>query len=172
MVILQVRKDLWDPSGENQEFPIPENGSRAPYMSKKFLVADPGSSIGDLPLMRAAEMILIQAEAEARQGKFNEAAQTLYTLVHSRDDEYQLSANTGDDLINEILVQRRIELWGEGFRFYDLKRTNSPLDRNGGNHNDSNAGVMTVQPTDKRWQFLIPQDEINNSSGVVIQNPI
>ena len=27
------------------------------------------------------------------------------------------------------MFQRRIELWGEGFRFLDLKRLNMPLDR-------------------------------------------
>ncbi|PMD90674.1 hypothetical protein BWI97_22045, partial [Siphonobacter sp. BAB-5405] len=64
------------------------------------------------------------------------------------------------------------ELWGEGFRFYDLKRTNAPLNRNGGNHNAAyNNGVFEVPAGDIRWQFLIPQDEINNSNGVVVQNP-
>jgi hypothetical protein len=83
-----------------------------------------------------------------------------------------LSTNAGEALINEILLQRRVELWGEGFRFYDLKRTNSALDRTGANHNASYAnGVLEVPANDARWQFLIPQDEINFSNGVVVQNP-
>ena len=32
-------------------------------------------------------------------------------------------------LIEEVMTQRRIELWGEGFRWFDLKRLNMDLDR-------------------------------------------
>ncbi|MBN9295550.1 MAG: RagB/SusD family nutrient uptake outer membrane protein [Filimonas sp.] len=168
-----VRKQLWDSTGKNTAFPIPPSGTRKAYMNKKFLVVDQGSSIGDLPLMRSAEMYLIQAEAEARAGKTANAQATLYTLAVQRDSKYKQSARTGDDLIAEILVQRRIELWGEGFRFYDLKRTNAALDRTGGNHdNGLTGGLMQVPAGDVRWQFLIPQDEINNSNGVVTQNPL
>lgn len=168
-----VRKSVWDPTGTNKDFPIPTPSSvRARYMSRKFIVADPSLSIGDVPYMRAAEMYLIEAEALARSGDNAGAAAALFTLAVNRDPEYLLSTNTGDALINEIMLQRRVELWGEGFRFYDLKRTNSPLDRTGANHNASYAnGVLQVPANDIRWQFLIPQDEINFSNGVVVQNP-
>ncbi|MFY0255193.1 RagB/SusD family nutrient uptake outer membrane protein [Chitinophaga sp. 30R24] len=168
-----VRKQLWDSTGKDPNVPIPSGGTRKPYMNRKFLVADPGSSIGDMPMMRSAEMYLIEAEGNARSGKASEAAQALYTLVHQRDPQYTLSTSTGSALVNEIMIQRRIELWGEGFRFYDLKRTNSPLDRSGGNHDNALAGgVINVPAGDIRWQFLIPQDEINNSNGVIAQNPL
>jgi SusD family. len=169
-----IRKQLWDPTGENEaEFPTPPNGARFPYYSRKFSVADPGMSIGDVPYMRGAEMYLIEAEALARSGQDGDAAAVLYELASNRDPEYTLSSNTGAALIEEIMFQRRAELWGEGFRFYDLKRTNSPLDRTGGNHNGSYTnGVFEVPVGDIRWEFLIPQDEINNTNGVVVQNPI
>ncbi|MBK1440846.1 RagB/SusD family nutrient uptake outer membrane protein [Parapedobacter sp. ISTM3] len=168
-----IRKQLWDPTGENvEEFPTPPNGSRYPYYSRKFSVADPGMSIGDVPYMRGAEMILVEAEALARNGQDADAAEVLFELASNRDPEYTLSINRGQALVDEIMFQRRAELWGEGFRFYDLKRTNSPLDRNGGNHNGSYTnGVFDVPAGDIRWEFLIPQDEINNTNGVVVQNP-
>lgn len=169
-----IRKQLWDPTGKNTvDFPLPaSNFQRFAYHSRKFRVADPSMSIGDVPYMRAAEMYLIEAEALARAGNNAGAADALYPLAVNRDPQYVKSTKTGADLINEIMIQRRAELWGEGFRFYDLKRTNSPLDRNGGNHNASyNNGVFNVPANDIRWQFLIPQDEINNSNGVVTQNP-
>lgn len=167
-----IRKRVWDPTGADRAFPTPTASSvRAPYMSRKFLVNDPSLSIGDVPYMRAAEMYLIEAEALARSGDNAGAAAALFTLAVNRDPSYTLSTNTGDALINEILLQRRVELWGEGFRFYDLKRTNAPLDRTGANHNASYAnGVLEVPANDIRWQFLIPQDEINFSNGVVVQN--
>ncbi|NBA88354.1 RagB/SusD family nutrient uptake outer membrane protein [Emticicia sp. CRIBPO] len=170
-----VRKKLWDPTGTNTtDFPLPASTfQRYKYLSKKFKVADPALSIGDVPYMRAAEMYLIEAEALARQAKDAEAADVLFVLANNRDPKYTKSTNTGSALIDEIMIQRRVELWGEGFRFYDLKRTNSPLNRNGGNHSATfTNGVMDVPAGDKRWQFLIPQAEINNTNGVVVQNPL
>lgn len=169
-----VRKKLWDPTGTNTaEFPIPTpTSSRYRYMSRKFKVADVSLSIGDVPYMRAAEMYLIEAEAEARRGNDVLAAQALLPLAVNRNPSYTLSTNTGAALITEIMNQRRVELWGEGFRFYDLKRTNSALDRTGANHNVSYANVLTIPAGDKQWQFLIPQDEINIGNGVVTQNPL
>jgi len=170
-----IRRTLWDPTGTNTAFPIPlnPNGSRFPFMNRKFLVANTALSIGDVPLMRASEMFLIEAEARARiSGQEAQARQALFTLARQRDPNYQLSTNSGTALINEILTQRRIELWGEGFRFYDLKRLNQPLDRRNSNHNASLAGVFQVPAGDIQWQFLIPQAEINNTNGVVVQNPM
>ena len=84
---------------------------------------------------------------------------------------YTLSTNTGQALKEEIYVQRRIELWGEGFRFYDLKRLNLPLDRTGANHNANLiSDVFTVAAGDPRWQWVIPQDALN-ANPLLVQNP-
>jgi len=109
-----VRKQLWDPTGTNTTFPS-SGGVRKPYMARKFLSGGgSASSIGDVPNMRAAEMYLIEAEAKARLGGQDAAAQSvLYQLVSKRDPAYVQSVNTGRRLFNEILVYRRIELWGE-----------------------------------------------------------
>jgi hypothetical protein len=69
------------------------------------------------------------------------------------------------------MFNRRIELWGEGFRFFDLKRLNAPLNRNGSNHIASVVLLFDVAPGDVRWEFLIPRREINANSQI-IQNPL
>lgn len=164
-----VRKKIWSPTGA--DVPIASGGSRKPYMNRKFMVATT-ASIGDVPLMRAAEMYLIEAEAKARLGLDAAAADALYPLAVNRDPSYVKSTNTGDALLNEILVQRRVELWGEGFRFTDLKRMHLPLNRTGTNHDPALTGtVMEVPVDDIRWDFLIPQDEIN-ANKKIIQNDI
>jgi hypothetical protein len=121
--------------------------------------------------MRVAEMYLIEAEAKARLGN-PDAVNILYDFEITRNPAYTLSTNSGQALVDEILIQRRIELWGEGFRFYDLKRTNSPLDRTDTNHDSGIAnGVMQVAPSDKRWQWLIPRAEID-ANPLIEQNPL
>ncbi len=168
-----IRKQLWDPTGADLSFPTPPGGLRKPYMNRKFLSAGGStSSIGDVPLMRAAEMYLIEAEARARAGGQDAAAAAaLFTLAKNRDPNYVMSANTGQALIDEIMVQRRVELWGEGFRFYDLKRLNQPLDRTGANHVASVAVIFNVPAGDKTWEYLIPQQEIN-TNPLCEQNPL
>jgi starch-binding outer membrane protein, SusD/RagB family len=89
----------------------------------------------------------------------------------NRDPSYVKSTNTGQTLVDEILTQRRVELWGEGFRFLDLKRLNLPLDRNGANHVSALMNVATIPAGDKMWQWLIPQKEMN-TNPVMIQNEL
>lgn len=160
-----VRRLMWVPAPTPANSIVPPGGVRVPYMVQKFkLPGTPSTSaMGDTPFMRVAEMYLIEAEAEARQNKDAEAAQTLRSLIVTRDPNYAVSVNTGIALINEILLHRRIELWGEGFRFTDLKRLDAPLNRNGANHIPSVAVLFDVPAGDVRWQFLLPLDELNNN---------
>lgn len=188
-----IRKKLWwdGTTAEKVHFGVREGTTGNPpndakyvkYMNRKFMVPDITSRAGDIPLMRTAELILIEAEALARMGNRDaDAAQTLYILAKNRDPQYTLSTNTGAALIDEIMFQRRTELWGEGFRFFDLKRTDSPLDRTGmDNPRVSNVTYTTIATTlskDKAstnnlWEYKIPQDEINVNKAMTPadQNP-
>ncbi|AEW00025.1 hypothetical protein A4D02_29190 [Niastella koreensis] len=171
-----VRWQLWDSTGSNPAFPVPldaagkEVGARIKFMTRKFKVQNPELSIGDVPLMRASEMYLIEAEAYAHLNNTGAARNALYELAKKRDAAYTLSTNTGTQLLDEILLQRRIELWGEGFRFYDLKRLNLPLDRH--RHMFLTSYQKDVPAGDIKWQFVIPQSEIDASGGVIQQNPL
>ncbi|MEO5999908.1 MAG: RagB/SusD family nutrient uptake outer membrane protein [Chitinophagaceae bacterium] len=166
-----IRKQLWDPTGANSDFPIPPSGVRRPYMNRKFLAANSSLSVGDVPYMRMSEMFLIEAEAKARSGGQDAAARdALFVLQKARDENAVKSVNSGAALINEILVQRRMEFWGEGFRFFDLKRLNLPLDRTNSNHTQALANVLTIPGGDPRWEFLFPQAEIN-ANPAIVQNP-
>lgn len=166
-----VRSTIFSKDGSHPKLGLSSSFAKFPYTSQKFLAIGTGDSRCDVPYMRAAEMYLIEAEAKARLGQAD-AASILFDLETSRNPQYVLSANTGQALVDEILIQRRIELWGEGFRFYDLKRTNASLDRTGANHDSGiTNGVMIVAPTDKRWQWLIPVAEIN-ANPLVKQNEL
>lgn len=149
------------------------NYSLFKYTSQKFTVENLNSSLGDIPFMRAAEMYLIEAEALARAGKEAESKAVFALLESKRNPAYKASANTGAAYITEILNSRRLELWGEGFRFLDLKRLGLPLDRTGTNVVNSVVNnVLTVPADDKKWTWLIPQSEIDNSEGLVVQNEL
>ncbi|GHB65889.1 RagB/SusD family nutrient uptake outer membrane protein [Persicitalea jodogahamensis] len=168
-----VRAKMWVKAPTATNTVTPPGGVRVPYHTQKFrLPPNPATStMGDIPYMRAAEMYLIEAEALAKQGKDADAAKILFDLVSKRDPAYKLSTSTGATLLDEIYFNRRIELWGEGHRFLDLKRLNQPLNRNGANHNPAVAVLFDVPAGDVMWEFLIPRREIN-SNAAIVQNPL
>lgn len=114
--------------GENdirrEWFYASREGSKAALSQKKFRVRTKGSSATDLSYMRASEMYLIEAEAEAILGNEPIARQVLQELIEIRNSDYDVDLAAADqiELIKEIHLQRRIELWGEGLRFLDIKR--------------------------------------------------
>lgn len=174
-----VRTQVVDPTGAHTALNLPSSYSKFPFTSQKFLSVnaagsvDNSVSLGDIPFMRAAEMYLIEAEALAKDGREADSKVVFTLLEKNRNPAYVTSVKTGQDYINEILTSRRLELWGEGFRFLDLKRLNLPLDRTGTNFAPVVNNNLTVVPAgDKRWTWLIPQAEIDASGGVVVQNEL
>ncbi len=170
-----VRKTLWSEDGLHADLQpgvnLLSSHSRHPYTNQKFIAVDNADSRVDVPMMRAAEMYLIEAEAKARQGQDAAAAQVLYDMVITRDPAYTKSTNTGAALIEEIMTQRRVELWGEGFRWLDLKRLNLPLDRTNSTHQLSLAAIMQVPAGDNKWAWLIPQYELD-ANPLMVQNDL
>lgn len=172
-----VRKQFWYPTA-GEGGPKPANMATkviaTNYMNSKFKAAGAGDSRGDFPFMRAAEMYLIEAEAYARDGKNTPAQDALFTLMKDRDPKYVKSTKTGNDLLNEVLLQRRIELWGEGFRWFDLKRTNQSLSRSMGNgkdggHDISVCAFSTMDASKQDWTWAIPLQEIE-SNPLMVKN--
>ena len=93
-------------------------------LNYKFLFADVNNMLGDVIMMRVAEMYLIKAEAAAHlAGKTSEAQALLKELRDARMKngfESPAVTATGDELLKEIWLERRKELWGEGFSLTDL----------------------------------------------------
>jgi len=147
------------------------------YNQIKFRVATPGSWAADYVYMRAAEMYLIEAEGLAKSGNESAARLTLETLIKTRYPAYSASSYAGQSLVDEILWQRRIELWGEGFSLIDIKRNNKGLQRptGTGNHGAPNFDPIVYTLPDAAPVFLmrIPQRELDSNPELTAndQNP-
>ena len=145
------------------------------YISMKFQT--PSDFTGDICYIRIAEIYLIEAEAEARAGNDASAQNVLYELVKNRDSQAKKKKKTGNDLIEEILLQKRIELWGEGRSWFDLKRIGGSIERkntiNGVASNHRIDAQLQFGPEDSRWVFQIPKKEIeaNQNINEEDQNP-
>ncbi|MEJ8801063.1 RagB/SusD family nutrient uptake outer membrane protein [Pontibacter sp. H249] len=123
---------------------------------------------GHVVLMRSAEMLLIEAEAKAQLGSFGDAQALLLELRNSRITNGVVlpSTNVGNALLEEIYVERRKELYGEGFALLDIKRLQQPLVREG-NHT---AKLGTTPANSDLFIHQIPQVEID-ANPKIIQNP-
>ncbi|WP_248722184.1 RagB/SusD family nutrient uptake outer membrane protein [Seonamhaeicola sp. ML3] len=157
-----LRKAAWiDPVDGNPDFPAEEG--YIGYANVKFI--DQTFFEGDYSYMRAAEMWLVEAEAKARLGDPT-AADVLFELVSNRDPGYVKSTNTGMDLVEEIYLQRRIELWGEGVSWFDLKRLKKPLDRSGPGSNHRSFGLVDIPVGGDFFKMQIPQGELNSNPNI------
>jgi hypothetical protein len=169
----KITKDLYDkiPAADVRKstFRTPGTAISAfpDYSQNKFRLPTSGSWAADYILLRSSEMYLIEAEANARLGDAGKAITALESLIKPRNAAY-VAPSTASALITEALLQRRIELWGEGFSLLDLKRLKLPLNRASGtgNHVAAIAVIFTLPAGDKDWLFRIPQSEIDASDAI------
>ena len=147
---------------------IPANAQAYAYMQFKIKANDmPG--VGHTNNFRSSELLLIEAEAKHRQGKSASEVQALLnelTKATGRDPQYNCTL-TGDALFDEIKKYRGIELWGEGFDWFDAKRWGDSIERtsfgNGGNFQDILA--VTIAPNAKNaWKLVVPTKEVDYNS--------
>lgn len=157
------RKTLFN--GPNGDPSQPTTGGKKPYANQKFLYK--ADWLCDYVYMRASEMVLIEAEAYAHLNQGTKAAAVLGELMANRQPGWNQQIVTVDD----VYLQRRIELWGEGFTYFDLKRLNKGIDRSysGNNHNYK----FVVPAHDVRWTFQLPRSEMQENTHIDAseQNP-
>lgn len=148
--------------------------------------------IADIVYMRAAEMYLIEAEAEARSGNVVNAITVLNQLKSARHANLYNGSLTQDAVVKEILIERRKELFGEGFSLSDIIRTQGTVVRKP--YVDANGQPIQVQviapdgtvktvngrghtvfafpdqsvfvPNSRYYLFSIPQKEIENNPNL------
>ena len=96
--------------------------------SSKFRFKDVQSQVGDIVLMRVSEIYLINAEAKARLNDNSGALQSLNTLRDARGAKDAVGLS-GQALLDQIWLERRRELWGEGFSLVDIIRNQQSVSR-------------------------------------------
>jgi len=145
--------------------------SYGPYISFKFRDLTEDRVAGDYIYLRSALLYYIEAEALAKSGNEQGAKDVLYEITSARDAEYAKSTKSGQALIDEIVLQKRIELWGEGFAFFDLKRLSEPVERDYSGTNHPSYGRFNIPVGDNRFLFMIPQDEVDANPDILPNNP-
>jgi hypothetical protein len=139
------------------------------YFNRKYIPRKGDSNIGDQNLtnpnnyraIRYADVLLLAAEANAKKSSPDESkARTYLNLVRQRafgNTSHAVNA-TGSGLKDAIFHERRVELVGEGHRFFDLVRTGR-----------ASQEIDGFTPN-KHELFPVPFEEIQFSNGNWEQN--
>lgn len=135
------RKATWIDPADASKIPIPakyrtllspEDWAKRPAYTG-FKIRPGGGDMGnylvgtivDIPLMRVEEMYFIDAEATAYTEGLSAGIQKLESFINQyryTDGSYHCEATDLDTFIDELLLQKRIEFWGEGILMWDYKR--------------------------------------------------
>jgi len=138
--------------------------------------------------MRVEEMYFTAAEAALRSENLPNNVQVardlMNTVMAERDTRYNANNRSGlnlgattttwtGSLLEDILIQRRIELWGEYGRLFDVRRLGQGIDRRADDgfseeclSGMSRRNVDLTKADTYDWVMTIPQDEINANPNI------
>lgn len=116
------------------------------------------ASVANIPVIRLPEMYLIVAECELKAGNTQQAAEALFEVAKRDKAISSVSKLPAEatELEAFIVAERRRELFQEGHRLFDARRTKQTMQVTGGS--------KTL--TDGLFLYPIPLDEINTGLGV------
>ena len=164
--ILDINQYIADNPGSSYD---PTAGyEQTGYFNRKYIARTGDLNIGDAALtnpdnyraIRYADVLLMAAEALNRKASPDATMAKVYlNQVRTRAMLPNITTS-GANLTNDIYKERRVELLGEGHRFFDLVRT------------DRAEGTIPGFSKAKGHElFPIPIEEINLSGGRWEQNP-
>ncbi len=160
--------ELYDESDLRKEAYIGETDKGVPFCKKyKMPTTIPEDSESDWIVIRYADVLLMLAEAKNENGKF-EAAATYLNQVRNRAGLSATDVRNRQEMDQAIELERRLELIGEGHRWFYLLRTGKAIETmNAWFQNNTSLGI-TIDTHD--LLMPIPQSQINTDPALT-QNP-
>lgn len=119
-----------------------------------------------LPLMRIEEMHFISIESAAHLNAA-EGKQALVDFMKTyRNPTYTCKVSSQEDVVEEIVFQKRVEFWGEGQTLWDIKRLNYSVTRGykGTNWYQATRFNTKGRPAWTNMVFLDTEEE--NNAGI------
>ena len=137
----------------------PAKGNRVDTYEGQFI---------SLPLMRVEEMKFIDIECTAHLDGVAAGVAALKSFINDyryTDGSYQAgNATTMDEFIKELLIQKRIEFWGEGLVYFDNKRLAQQIRRKDNTNYEPNAQINSKAGYVCPWlnYFILEYETHNN----------
>ncbi len=139
------------------------------YVNNKYSNTLNANEKDDIKVLRISDVILILAEAYARTGDEPNARIRLNQIAQNRDPSFAGYASTGQQLIDDIILERRKELAFEGDRLFDLQRLNLAFTKY---RRENPIVTIPIANNDFRRIFPIPTTETDVNPNIrAQQNP-
>lgn len=145
------------------------NGNLYNAITKMYGEAGQANGVVDAKIIRAAEVYLNKAEAYSMiSGKDVEALAALDAVRSNRYTSFVSGGETGSALKDAIKKERRLELFAEGHRYFDLKRWGEGVSRSSvygeffdGTGTPAPGAYQNLAAGSYLFELPIPQAEIN-----------
>lgn len=118
-----------------------------------------------IPLMRVEEMYFIEAEAIAHNSA-SEGASLLNSFMSYRDSAYSFSSSDSAAVVDEIVFQKSVELWGEGIYLFDAKRLGLGIYLNYDGSNAATASQFNIDGVAPWWNLVFPTYAVEDNSAL------
>lgn len=149
------------------------------YISLKFRPAQGAVSdykvgnAAEKPLMRIEEMYFIEAEALAMDGKLSEAKTVLEDLIKTRNSSYTCNAASTELFMNDLVLQKKIEFWGEGILPFDYKRLGLSITKGYEGTNHAEVYRYNTVGRSPALNLVITRVEYQSNTGITpeLNNP-
>lgn len=134
------------------------------------------ATVVSVPIMRVEEMMLIEAEAAGMQDE-SRGRTLLEAFAKTRDASYSYensgisSDNSTTSFRDKVWWQRRVELWGEGFATFDIKRLNKGITRSYKGTNHPTGYRYNTESVPAWMNLCIVNTEINYNYAIEENNP-
>lgn len=146
-----------------------------PYVNVKYdsynSVLNQNTNASDIPLMRIEEMYYIKAEGLAMSGQVAQGLEVLTNFEKTyRNPDFSTKASSAEEVQEVIWNKRRLEFWGEGISWLDIKRLNKGIDRRGLGF--PAAFVYNVAPDkeNEAWVYAVPRTEMQYNKKIGANN--
>ena len=126
--------------------------------------------------MRVEEMYFIEAEATAQAGDLAGGISLLndfmtsYRMMDGVSYDCSARSTTLSSFINELMLQKRIEFWGEGIVMFDMKRLDMSSKRGYVGTNAPASYRLNVDGRAPYWNFVITRGDTQNNPLIATQN--
>jgi starch-binding outer membrane protein, SusD/RagB family len=163
--------DLYDDNdvrgyGKNGDVTSTTNSMFYSVAGQLFINKFPGrestTGLDNSPVIRLSEMYLTRAEANAHLANYTAAQDDVNTILHRANPSAPDIVTSATALIEDVLLERRIELAFEGHRYFDLIRNKKSIERI-----DHTLADGTTPYPNFRFCFPIPQAEMDANNNMV-----
>ena len=87
-------------------------------------------------------------------------------MTSYRDKKYSRNPSTMNDFVTEMMLQKRVEFWGEGILLFDYKRLDQGITRGYAGSNHAGVFKYNTEGRSPQWNIVITRAEFQSNTAI------